>query len=56
MELKLSQELSGLCQSPLVLVFLELREAYDTMDRERVLITLEVYGAGLLLCGILETF
>ena len=32
MELKLAQELSGIDQDPLFLVFQDLRKAYDTMD------------------------
>ena len=56
MELKLSQELSRIYQDPLFLVFLDLRRAYDTVDRERLLMTLEEYGAGTFLCGLLDTF
>ena len=41
---------------PLFLVFLNPRKAYDTMDLERLLITLEEYGVGPRLCGLLETF
>ena len=33
MELKLAQELASIDQSPLFLVFLDLRKAYDTMDQ-----------------------
>ena len=38
-------------QSPLLLVFLNLRKAYDIVDCKRFLITLEGYGAGPCLCG-----
>ena len=40
MELKLVQELARIDQNPLFLLFLDLRKAYDTMDRYRLLITL----------------
>ena len=33
MELKLAQDLSRVYQDPLFLVFLDLRKAYDTVDR-----------------------
>ena len=56
MELKLAQKLASIDQEALFLVFLDLRKAYDTMDWKRLLITLEVYGAGPCLCGILDTF
>ena len=56
MELKISQEIASIDQDPLFLVFLDLRKAYDTMDWDCLLITLEGYGTGPWLCGILETF
>ena len=46
MELKLAQELAIIDQSPLFLVFLDLRKAYDTVEQEQINITLEGYGAG----------
>ena len=55
-ELKLTQELLSIYQNPLLPVFLDLKRAYDTLDRERLFITLEGYGAGPHLCGLLETF
>ena len=55
-ELKLSQELSGVCRDPLSLVFLYLRKAYDAVDRKRLIQILEGYGAVTCPCGILETF
>ena len=33
MELKLAQELASIYQDPLFLVFMDLRKAYDTVDR-----------------------
>ena len=56
MELNLAQELASIDQDPLLLVFLDLRKAYDTVGRERLLITLKGYGAGPCMCGLLETF
>ena len=43
MELKLAQDLASIYQEPLFLVFLDLRKAYDIVNRERLLITLEGY-------------
>ena len=56
MELNLAQELIRIDQDPLFLVFLDLQKAYDTVDRYCLLITLEWYGAGTRVCGLLETF
>ena len=50
MELKLAQEIYNIDQDLLFLVFMDLRKAYDTLDQEGLLITLEGYGAGLSLC------
>ena len=38
-QVKLSQELASMEQEPLFLVFLDLRKAYDTVDRPRALKT-----------------
>ena len=43
MELNISQALDSIYQCPLFLVFLELWKAYDTVDRDRLFITLEGY-------------
>ena len=56
MEFKLTQEISSIYQGPLFLLFLDLRKTYDTVDQDCILITLEGYGAGPQLCGLLETF
>ena len=56
MEVKLAQELSRIYEGPLFLVLLDLRKAYDTVDQYRLIITLEGYGRGPQMCGLLETF
>ena len=56
MGLKISQELASIDQDPLLLVFLDFRKPYNNVDWYRLLITLEGYGAGPRLFGILETF
>ena len=56
MELKLAQDLASIYQDPLFQVLLYLRKAYDTIDWERLLVTLEGYGMFPHLCGILKTF
>ena len=53
MELKLVQELTGVDQDPLLLVFLEPRKSYDNLDRGGLLKTLERYRAGPKMRGIL---
>ena len=56
MELKLAKELGRIYYDPLFLVFLDLWKVYDTVDRDFLIRTLEGYGAGPRMCGILETF
>ena len=56
MELKLAQELARIDQDPLFLVFLDLSNSYDSVDRERLLITPKGCGSGPSMCGLLETF
>ena len=41
MELKIAHDLARIDQELIFLVFLDLRKAYDTMDWDRLLITLE---------------
>jgi hypothetical protein len=45
-EAKLAQQLSYLELKPFCSVFLDLRKAFDAMDREQVIMLLEGYGAG----------
>ena len=53
LELKLAQELARIDEDPLLLMFLYLRKAYETLDQGSILMTLEGYGAGPHMCGIL---
>ena len=46
LEAKLAQELAALDNEPLFVIFLDLRKAYDTVDRTRSLQTFEEYGMG----------
>ena len=54
--MNLVQELTSVDHNPLFLVFLDLRKAYDTVDRDRLIQTLEGYGTGPHIFGLLETF
>ena len=45
-EAKLLQQLAYIRQSPLFGIFIDLRKAYDAMDRERCVEILRGYGAG----------
>ena len=53
MELKMEQDLASIYQYPLFLEFLDLRKGYDTLHRVRILQTLERYGAGPKMRGLL---
>ena len=56
MELNITQDMSIVEQDPILLVFLELRKAYENLDRGRLLKTLEGYGVGPKMQGILAVF
>ena len=56
MDLKLAQELASVDQHPLFLVLLDLIKTYDNLDWGRLLQTLEGYGAGPKLRGLLAEF
>mmetsp|Transcript_7501 Transcript_7501/g.17018 ORF Transcript_7501/g.17018 Transcript_7501/m.17018 type:complete len:296 (-) Transcript_7501:86-973(-) len=45
-EAKLTQQLAYLEQAPLYGIFIDLRKAYDAMDRDRCLEMMEAYGVG----------
>ena len=55
MKLKFAQQIASIDQYPIFLVYLYLRNSYDTVKRERLLITLEGYGVGPRLWGLLKT-
>ena len=53
-ELKLRMQLAQRTTKPLYFVFLDLKKAYDTLDRGRTLGILKGYGLGKNLCRIIE--
>ena len=55
-EAKLLQQLSKMVQKTLHFIFLDLRKAYDTVDRERLLEILEGYGVGPNILGLLKFY
>ena len=56
MEAKLSQHLVGLVHEPLFQVFLDVRKAYDSLDRDRCLQLLSGYGMGTNLARLLDNY
>lgn len=54
-EAKLLQQLAAIRQVPLYEIFLDLRKAYDTLDRDRTLQILEGYGVGPRALGLLRS-
>ena len=55
-ELKMDHEMATIDQYPLLLVFVDISKAYDTLECGLLIHTLEEYGTGLKLHGILEKF
>jgi len=53
---KLAQQLSYIELKPFYGVFLDLRKAFDAMDRERCILLLEGYGAGPRLVRLVRTY
>jgi hypothetical protein len=52
----MAQQLTHLEQEPFYGVFLDLKIAFDAMDRERCLLILEGYGAGPNMVRLIHTF
>lgn len=52
----LFQQTASINQTPIFQVFLDLRKAYDTVDRDRLLDVLKADGVGENLCRVLKTF
>jgi hypothetical protein len=55
-EAKLFQQLASIQQVPVFEIFLDLKKAYDTLDRARTLEILERYGVGALTIQLLRRF
>ena len=55
-EAKLFQQLASIQQVPVFEVFLDLKKAYDTLDRGRTLEILEQYGAGARMLRLLHQY
>jgi len=55
-EAKLQQELANIQRQPLFQIFLDLKKAYDSVDRDRTLNLLTQYGMGPKLINLLRNF
>ena len=56
MEVKLAQQLAYMDQVPLYGIFIDLRKAYDAMDRGRVMEILQSYGLGPKMIRLIKNF
>ena len=56
MEEKLEQQLAGMACKPLFQVFIDVRKAYDSLDRGRCMEILRVYGLGYKLQRLLQQY
>jgi hypothetical protein len=56
LEAKLAQQLAHFKQAPFYGVFLDLKKAFDAMDRDRCLLILEGYGAGPNMVWLIRNF
>ena len=56
LEEKMDQYLTGLCHEPLLQVFLDVRKAYDSLDRGSCMEILRGYGLGYNLQRLLHRF
>jgi len=55
-EAKLSQQLAYIEQQPLYGVYIDLRKAYDAMDRDRCVLIMKAYGVGPNMLHLIENF
>ena len=56
LEAKLYQQLSGIAHKPLLNVFIDVRKAYNSLDRGRCIEVLRGYGMGLNLACLLKSY
>ena len=56
LELNLEQDMASMYQEPLLLVFLSIRKAYNTLDHGRLLKNMEGYGVVPCMYRLLEFF
>jgi Reverse transcriptase (RNA-dependent DNA polymerase) len=54
-EMKLRMQLAQRTTEPLFMIFLDLKKAYDTLDRGRTINILQGYGVGKMTCNLIKT-
>jgi Reverse transcriptase (RNA-dependent DNA polymerase) len=54
-EMKLRMQLAQRKTEPLFMIFLDLKKAYDTLDRGRTINILLGYGVGTMTCNLIKT-